>query len=386
MVELRYSGATLATTVLVLGGFTLVIFILRLWFRISRRKYDASDTVLLAAVVCGIIQSAVYLILVFDFDHGKLKADIPVSIRKSKWPSKLLFINQVIFKLTTPLCKLSLCLLYRTVCATSTGRMIERTRIAIWATIALIVGVYTSALLVSIFQCQPIRKTWEPKTPGSCVDLTQFRYSTAFLNVITSVMVITLPIPVLLKLKQQRPEIKQLIGLILLGLLHTSLTIARFVIMFYPDPLTVSEPQYGWIPGWSLAVGEMDANILFATLVVMRPAFQAVYHALCPRHRHSGKGLDSSRADSVMDSAIGRFRDAWERRNRKRVSETYILESTEFSVLESIAEPERLAKTVTRTGQRSSMPESGGADVMSQMERGEALKEPSVNVKSEIVA
>ena len=51
MADLRYSGTTLATTVLVLGCFTLAIFLLRLWFRITRRKYDASDTLLSAAVV-----------------------------------------------------------------------------------------------------------------------------------------------------------------------------------------------------------------------------------------------------------------------------------------------------------------------------------------------
>lgn len=54
MAELKYSGATLVTTVLVLGGFTLAIFVLRLWFRISRRKYDASDTMLVAAVVSSL--------------------------------------------------------------------------------------------------------------------------------------------------------------------------------------------------------------------------------------------------------------------------------------------------------------------------------------------
>lgn len=281
--------------------------------------------------------------------------------------------NQIVFKLTTPLCKLSLCLVYRTMCATSTGRLIDRTRIAIHCTIALIIGVYMSALLVSLFQCQPIHKTWSPKTPGTCVNLTHFRYSTAVFNILTSAMVITLPIPVLLKLKHHRPEIKQLIGLILLGLMHTSLTIARFVIMFYPDAYTVQEPQYGWIPGYTLAVGEMDANILFASLVVMRPAFQALYHALRPGKRGERKHVEgSSRADSVLDSAIGRFREAWERRekrNKKRASGTYILETTEGSVLASVD---------IKVASRVVLAERRGLDDVwegGRMERGEIERE-----------
>lgn len=98
--------------------------------------------------------------------------------------------------------------------------------------------------------------------------------STAVFNLITSVLVIAIPIPTLVKLKKHRPEVKLLIGLILLGLVHTGLTIARFVIMFYPDPLTKTEPQYTHIFNNVLAVIEMHTGILVATLVVMRPAFR----------------------------------------------------------------------------------------------------------------
>ncbi|KAF2833182.1 hypothetical protein CC86DRAFT_461609 [Ophiobolus disseminans] len=329
MVDTARSGASLAATILIPGTFTLIIFLLRIWFRITRRKYDVSDTLLVAAVLCGLVQSVIWLVLVFPFHHGKLKAETPRRILASTWPSKLLYMNQIIFKLTTPLCKLSLCFLYRTICNTSTGRLINRTRIAIWSTIYLLIGVYLSALLVSVFQCTPIRKIWAPKVRGHCIDVTQFRYTTAAFNILTSLIVVTLPIPVLMKLKHHRPEVKQLIGLVLLGLIHTSLTIARFVVMFFPDPWIKTEPQYGWVPAQMLAVCEMDANILFATLVVMRPAFQAVYHALRPGYVRTGKSPDSSRGDSVIESALGRFRDAWERRMYgKSISETYVLETT----------------------------------------------------------
>lgn len=51
MYDVKYIGSTLATTVFVLGGFTLAVFMLRMWFRITRRKYDTSDAALTAAVV-----------------------------------------------------------------------------------------------------------------------------------------------------------------------------------------------------------------------------------------------------------------------------------------------------------------------------------------------
>ncbi|KAH8706074.1 hypothetical protein GQ44DRAFT_716349 [Phaeosphaeriaceae sp. PMI808] len=286
------------------------------------------------------MQSAIWLVLVFSFDYGKLKANIPYNILTSRWPPKLLYMSQIIFKLTTPLCKLSLCFLYHTICSTSTGRLMHRTRLAIWCTIVLIVGIYLSALLVSIFQCTPIRKIWDPKIAGVCVDLTQFRYSMAIFNIVTSLVVITLPIPVLLKLKHQRPEIKQLIALILLGLLHTSLTVARFVVMFFPDPWIKTEPQYGWVPAQTLAVCEMQANILFASLVVMRPAFQAIFHVLASWCKGLGKLPNSSDSDSTMDSALGSFRNAREKRNRRRTGESCMLETIASGTIESVVDIE----------------------------------------------
>jgi hypothetical protein len=80
-----------------------------------------------------------------------------------------------VYKITTPLCKLSLCLLYRAMCRGSSDPVIRATRVAIWGTIFLIVGAYGSAFFISIFQCTPIRKTWDKKVHGSCINVTAFR-------------------------------------------------------------------------------------------------------------------------------------------------------------------------------------------------------------------
>lgn len=281
-------------------------------------------------------QSAIQITLVVVFEYGKAKADIPTDIRTSTWPLKLSYINQIIFKLTTPLCKLSLCLLYRNMCSTSTDRTIRMTRLAIWSTIYLILGAYSSAFLISIFQCTPISKTWNKKVDGTCIDLVQFRMSTAALNLVTSILVIAIPIPALVKLKKHRPEVKQLIGLILLGFVHTGLTISRFVIMFYPDPLTKSEPQYTHIFNNILAVIEMHTGILVATLVVMRSAFQAIYKLINPSYRPSGHTAYSGQPDS--HDLGSSYQMLSSKRNKPRQNQFSILETTEICVLEGAAD------------------------------------------------
>jgi hypothetical protein len=165
--------------------------------------------------------------------------------------------------------------------------------------------------------------------------------STAVFNLITSAMVIILPIPTLVKLKKHRPEIKQLIGLILLGLVHTGLTIARFVIMFYPDPLTNTEPQYTHIMTNCLAVVEMDIGIWVATLVVMRPAFQALYHRLRPAHRPNvSTALYYGRSESRQSGDRYRLK-TFSVKHHKREDELHILETKEIHITSAAATAER---------------------------------------------
>ena len=65
------------------------------------------------------------------------------------------------------------------------------TLVVIWATATVVVG---------LFICTPIRKIWDPQTPGACLNLVQFYYGIQIPNIITDVVVLVLPIPVILKL------------------------------------------------------------------------------------------------------------------------------------------------------------------------------------------
>jgi hypothetical protein len=153
-------------------------------------------------------------------------------------------------------------------------------------------------------------------------------------------MIITLPIPMLLRLKKHRPEIKQLIGLILLGLIHTGLTIARFVIMFYPDPLTRREPQYTHIMSNCLAVVEMDIGIWVATLVVMRPAFHSIYRRLRPDRKREGQTALYYYHSGVGEGGnVYRLKRLTMKRPEKE-DELHILETKEIHITSERAEVE----------------------------------------------
>ena len=131
---------------------------------------------------------------------------------------QLLWLNQIFFKLTTMSTKLSICFIYHGLFQRANSRLVRATRMVTNGTILLIVGYYVPAFFVSIFQCTPVSKSWHSKEPGTCINLDEFRFYTAAANIVTSVLVITTPLPALSKMRHTRPEVTQLMGLILLGM------------------------------------------------------------------------------------------------------------------------------------------------------------------------
>ncbi len=126
--------------------------------------------------------------------------------------------TEIFFKMTTMMTKLSICFIYYDLFKKANSRLIRATRTVTYGTALLIIGYYVPAFFVSIFQCTPVSKSWYSKESGTCIDLVKFRFYTAAANIITSVLVIATPLPALSKMRHTRPEVTELMGLILLGL------------------------------------------------------------------------------------------------------------------------------------------------------------------------
>ncbi len=127
--------------------------------------------------------------------------------------------NQIFFKVTTLFTKLSLCIVYLKVFKRANSRVIKWTRAINYATAFVVVSNYSVAFFVSTFQCSPVSKAWQTKEAGTCFNMTAFRYSNAWINIVTSVLIISTPLPALFRMKQNGSEVTQLMGLILLGVM-----------------------------------------------------------------------------------------------------------------------------------------------------------------------
>ena len=109
-------------------------------------------------------------------------------------------------------------LIYQRLFKKVNSRLFRATRIVTHGLTLLVIAYYVPAFFVSIFQCSPVSKSWRSKTSGTCIDLTKFRFYNAAFNIITSVLIIATRLPALSTVRRSRPEISELMVLILLGM------------------------------------------------------------------------------------------------------------------------------------------------------------------------
>lgn len=137
----------------------------------------------------------------------------------------MFWLIQIFTKLPLLFSKLSLTFVYRNLMHQVDHPLVRASRILNHAVMLILAGFFTAATLVSMFACQPVYKSWLPKTPGHCIDSKiMFNYVTSSVNILTSVCLICIPLPVLYLAKNKRIEVKQLTALVLFGIMYVTLT------------------------------------------------------------------------------------------------------------------------------------------------------------------
>lgn len=99
-------------------------------------------------------------------------------------------------------------------------RIFKTRRFQIWCWIFIIViNIHTILTVVlSIFPCKPIRKSWNPSIEGKCANRTATWLYNAIMNIITDFMIFLLPVPVVKSLQLPTKQKALLIGIFGVGL------------------------------------------------------------------------------------------------------------------------------------------------------------------------
>ena len=224
------------------------------------------------------------------FEFGKHEADLPPSIAHSHkanlvrllkmWfevyiyrliKDQLFWVAQLFYKSCILCTKESICFLYLRLFNVG-HRRFRRTVIASMAFIALY---YVIATILTIFECTPVKKSWDKPLPGTCLDLQAFFFANAAFNVITDVLVMALPIPVIAKLQIKRRQRLGLALIFFVGLFATATSIVRMTTIKTGG----KNADVSWTTSgstiWSSI--EMDISIVCACLPILRVPLQAIF-------------------------------------------------------------------------------------------------------------
>ena len=114
--------------------------------------------------------------------------------------------------------KVALCIAYLRIMRTTSFPRYKATvwTVMLWCIISHLIGT-----LILIFQCSPVRKSWLPRTPGTCLPNGATFYGLAAITIIFDVVIFFLPIPLLISLNIANKKKVALICVFLLGLLTT---------------------------------------------------------------------------------------------------------------------------------------------------------------------
>ncbi|RDW56860.1 hypothetical protein BP5796_12927 [Coleophoma crateriformis] len=142
---------------------------------------------------------------------------------------------------------------------------------------SLSVGWCISIIMVSVFQCTPIAKTWNPTLPGHCINLKGSFIGNAIPNILTDAAILALPMPQVWHLHTSVLQKCQLSFVFLLGSFVIFTSIYRFTTLFQFQSSDVT---------WTLAtaetwcVVESASGIISACLPTLGPLVQLATRSL----------------------------------------------------------------------------------------------------------
>ncbi|KAF5539469.1 feruloyl esterase b [Fusarium mexicanum] len=274
------NSAKLKAVTLTLLASATILVIWRISWRLSKRVIGLPDYLLMLGLSLSICLAGFNLDPYFRWGYGYHKDDLPPDIQKALTPKICFWLNQVFFKATAGVIKLSICTIYMNIFSKPVLLSTRIARYANFALMGIIIAYYTGGTLVSTFQCNPIRKAWQGDLDGTCIDNTKFRVANAYINSFTSVLLVLIPFPALLSTGHRSKEIWQFLFLIALGLAHTACAVVRVVMIYVPNEGAATDPHwYNTTPN-TLAMAEIFTAVIVSTIMTMRPCFQVVFSGI----------------------------------------------------------------------------------------------------------
>ncbi|KAI3331709.1 hypothetical protein HD806DRAFT_478092 [Xylariaceae sp. AK1471] len=181
-----------------------------------------------------------------------------------------------------------------------TGRIY---RAITYALIGIISATGAAVIITSLASCRPFSARWDPALfPTHCIDAPRFWQGASIPNVVTDVVMLVLPIPVVWHLHIDKKQKLALTGIFLLGSVGLVASIIRLTVTYRVTALSDGTWDSADIAMWSLV--ETGVYLIAACLPVLRPLYLSVIKSVSSIARTvlTTKSHSTSSQSRVTDS------------------------------------------------------------------------------------
>ncbi|OBT58914.1 hypothetical protein VE04_00582 [Pseudogymnoascus sp. 24MN13] len=225
----------------------------RVWWRCIRNGSGALNKADICVIIClifNIIQVACISSAILNWGFGH---HAPYLSAEQRYNSLLLFfVFQCFVKNTVAITKLSFLFLYLDIFPQRNFRII------CWALIVHISAAIVALSFTTIFQCTPVKYSWDKTVPGSCINIKAFWYGQSGWNTLMDVIVLILPIPVIVKLQMNRRAKLGLLAVFILGTFVCITSIERLISLNFNATFA---KDFTWATGTSVIWTQVESTV-----------------------------------------------------------------------------------------------------------------------------
>ncbi|KAI9903891.1 hypothetical protein N3K66_000420 [Trichothecium roseum] len=266
-----------------------VLVAMRMWARLRRGgKTGVDDWICIAALIFTLLTAG---FLVASCQNGMGRHWLSLNPMEKFESMKYFYMAQISYKAAINLTKCSIILLYLRI-----FNKIRWFKWACWFILACVAMYMAGSVLVTIFQCRPIRAAFDKTiTDKVCVNNTQFWYANAGFSISTDVIILLLPMPLVYQLQVPWPQKAALTGVFALGIFVVITSCLRITTL---DILAETPDQTYDIENVMWTIIEPNVAVVCACLPILRPFIVKLIPALKSKASYARYGGGARGASS----------------------------------------------------------------------------------------
>ncbi|KAL4882703.1 hypothetical protein BJY04DRAFT_206912 [Aspergillus karnatakaensis] len=275
-----YSGTKFVVVNCVFLPLAFIALSIRIWTRtFIAFGLHWDDFLMITAFLMSCVLSAVTLDML-KWGLGVHGWDVPLT-HLSPMFLKLNVVAAIFYCLGTGFLKVSVLLFYMRIFPSQTFH------IAVWVLVFIAAGYNIASVLVNVFSCSPIAKSWDVSIlSGTCINRPVFYFANAGLGIFTDFATVLLPVPWLRRLQMPMRQ-KIAVGCILamgcfVGVVSCVRLSSLYTLLKTDDLTWATTNALMW------CVIELNLGIIGGSVTAMRPFVRRYFPRLLGLSSHSG--------------------------------------------------------------------------------------------------